>query len=163
MDLYQNPQAPFYNGGIPDIDGNAAINSTDLHQGYIHNQVLPALDTHVESVDLTNDIVPYAHDGELLENDVRLHSTNGGIRPAVSSLGHTGLPSAPSLLASSQNLVIQPAYPGDPGSTNPPPDPGDTSDGGAPAVNGMPPPVLMPINLYNLFMKLLSFHESTSD
>ncbi len=164
VDYYQNASAPFYNGGIPDINASGATNGTDLTLGISANQILPALDTHVESVDLTNDIVPYAHDGELLENDVRLHSSNGGLRPTVSSLGHTGLPSAPSLLASSQNIVVQPAYPGDPGSPNPPPDPGDGEEGsGEPADNGMPPPILTPINLYNLLMKLLSFHESTGN
>jgi type IV pilus assembly protein PilY1 len=163
VDYYKDPSRPFYNGGIPDINTDGSYNSTDLSAGFTANTILPALDTHVESVDLTNDIVPYEHDGSLEQNDVRLHSSNGGIKPAVSSLGHTGLPSSPSLLASSQNIVVQPAYPGDPGSTNPPPDPGEGEEGGAPANNGMPPPELTPINLYNLLMKLLSFHESTGD
>lgn len=169
VDIYSDEDKPFYNGGIPDLDGDFDYDSVDLTSGYNSGVIQPVLDAHIESVDLTNDVTPYSHDGLLLQNDIRLHSSNGGILPAISSIGHTGLSSQPSLLSSAGKILIQPAYPSDPESGNDGSqgDPGDTDDGDSGgdsgSTNGMPAPTLMPINLYNVVMKVLSFHESTSN
>lgn len=160
IDQYNDPDQAFYNGGIPDINGDTAFNSSDLSLGFSNNQILPVLDTHVESIDLT-EINPYEHDGELLENDLRLHASNGAFVASVSSIGHNGLPSSPTFLGSAAQLIVQPAYPADPPSS------GGGSGGGSGGTgigsgSQMPPPTNMPVNLYSLMMDVLSFVQPTN-
>lgn len=162
VDSVSNPKRSFYNGGIPDINGSGSINSSDLTAGITAGKILPVVDAQVQSVDLTDDVTPYEHDGVLASADVRLHATNGGIIPAVSSIGHTGLPSSPALLIGEQKILMQDAYPSDPstpggGSGGS----GDSDAGEVGSTNQMPPPKLAPINIYQLPVKLLSFHEVT--
>lgn len=164
VDYFLDSKNPFFAGGIPDINDNNQYTSADLSLGIANNYILPALDTHIESIDLSNDIEPYSHNGELSLNDVRLHSTNGGVLPAVSSVGHTGLPGQVSLLTSTGDLLVQPAYPSDPssGGNNGSGDPGDGEEGSQGSTGQMPPPSLFPIELYTQVLKMLSFHENTS-
>jgi type IV pilus assembly protein PilY1 len=109
VDYIRNPQDPFYNGGIPDLDGNSTINNNDLTVGYSSGKVQPVFDARVESVDLTNER-PYKHDGKLFQNDIWLHASNGGIMPAVASLGIRGVPGPPAILYQNGQIVVQSAY-----------------------------------------------------
>lgn len=160
VDFHQDPNAPFYNGGIADITGNGSVNSSDLTAGIAANLYEPVFDTAVTSVDLTDAVTPYDHDGELQSNDIRLHSSNGGILPALSAVGHTGLPGSPSVLLGAKKIVIPEAYPQDPGNpgsgSGGEDDPGDTG-----STDQMPPPKLLPMNIFNVPVSVLSFHEVT--
>src|SRR5262249_2144532 len=98
VDFKQNPDAPFFNGGITDYNGSGTINAADLTAAINQNAVEPVFDTAVTNVDLTDTITPYDHDGLLTIADLRLHATNGGFLPALSAVGHTGVPGSPSIL-----------------------------------------------------------------
>jgi type IV pilus assembly protein PilY1 len=163
VDYHLDSEQPFYNGGIADLNGNGQYNSSDLQSGFTGNAYQAVLDVAVENIDLTS-AVPYEHDGVLDIADVRLHASNGGIEPAVSNIGHTGLPSSPTVLFGAKKLLLQDAYPTDPTTT-----PG--SSGGSGGEDGgdvggtdqMPPPKLAPMNIYNLPIDVLSFHEYTGN
>lgn len=157
VDYHQNPAAPFFNGGIPDINGDTAYSQADLAEGVSKGELEPLFDTMVDSVDLTDDVTPYRHDGALTVGDVRLHSSNGGILPAVSGVGHTGLPGSPSVLLSAKRVIIPEAYPADPSANL-----GNGENGEIGSTDQMPPPKLFPFNIYNLPMSVISFHEVTS-
>jgi hypothetical protein len=160
VDFHQDPDEPFYNGGIPDLTGEGNYNTSDLSQGIAEKELEPVLDANVSAIDLTDDVTPYEHDGELTHADVRLHSTNGGIVPSVSSIGHTGLAGSPSVLVGAKKVVIQDAYPSDPSNPDGSGGGGDGSDDIG-ATDQMPPPKLVPMNIYNLPLKVLSYHEVT--
>ncbi len=165
VDRVSTPRRPFYNGGVPDVDGNGQFNSTDLTQGVSSGRLEPVFDAAVSTVDLSNDVTPYQHDGALTVDDVRLQSSNtGAILPSVCAVGHTGLPGSPSLLLGTRKIVVPEAYPSDPGPA------GSGSGNGGTGENGqigstdqMPPPKLVPMNMYNLPVRMLSFHEVTGD
>jgi type IV pilus assembly protein PilY1 len=166
VDYHKDPKRPFYNGGIPDIDSNSIYNQNDLTTAINNSIVLPGIDARVESIDLTK-TKPYTHDGVLRQNDVRLHSSNGGIMPAVSSLGDVGAPNPPVISQSFQKVIIQSAYPsgtqlgsagGGSGGTG-----GDAGSGGGSGSGVVPPPDMVPIAIYNLPMDILSFHELTGE
>lgn len=162
VDYSRDPKRPFYNGGLPDIDGNSSINSTDLTQGYNNGQLLPFLDAHVESVDLTK-TKPYTYDGLLKTNDVRLHTTNGGIVPSVSSLGNVGAPNPPVISQSIQRVIIQSAYPSGTTLGNAGGGSGGSGGGSSGGSTAVPPPDMVPISIYNLPIDILSFHEITGE
>jgi type IV pilus assembly protein PilY1 len=157
IDYSQNPDAPFFNGGIPDLTGDLLYNSADLTKGITGGELEPLFDTKVRTVDLLNDVTPYQHDGELTIDDIRLHTSNGGILPAVSAVGHTGLPGSPSVLLGAKRVIIPEAYPSDPTSNS-----GGGENGEVGSTDQMPPPKLLPFNIYNLPMSIISFHEVTS-
>ena len=106
---YTNPANPFYNGGIADINSDGNKNATDLSLAYTAGTIRGLLDTKVVSVDLTSNI-PYLTDGTIASDDIRLQTTGGAIMPAVSSLGANGIPGEPSVIYSSQQLVVQSAF-----------------------------------------------------
>ena len=157
IDYSQNPDAPFFNGGIPDLTGDLLYNSADLTKGITGGELEPLFDTKVRTVDLLNDVTPYQHDGELTIDDIRLHTSNGGILPAVSAVGHTGLPGSPSVLLGAKRVIIPEAYPSDPTTNS-----GGGENGEIGSTDQMPPPKLLPFNIYNLPMSIISFHEVTS-
>ncbi len=163
VDFSIDPDSPFYNGGIPDIDGNGSKSSSDLTSGFASAKLEGVLDAAVESIDLSDEITPYEHDGELTTEDVRLHTSNGGILPAVSAVGHTGLPSSPTVLLGSDKIVIQDAYPSDPAAGGSGSGSGGSSEGDLGDTDLMPPPKLAPMNIYNAPVEVLSFHEVNSD
>jgi len=158
IDYSKDADAPFFNGGIPDINSDTLYNQTDLNDGVSSDLLEPLFDTKMSSVDLTNDVTPYQHDGELTVDDVRLHTSNGGILPAVSGVGHTGLPGSPSILLSAKRVIIPEAYPSDPSANSG----GAGENGEIGSTDQMPPPKLLPFNIYNLPMSVISFHEVTS-
>ena len=171
IDYSQNAKKPFFNGGIPDLDGNGVVNSADVTQGYTSGVIQPALDVHIESIDLTK-INPYTTDGLLTPADLRLHPTNGGLIPAVSSFGNIGAPNPPVISQSFQRVIVQSAYPSGTtlGSENNGSGSGSgTGSGGTGGTGGsggsttVPPPNMVPINIYNLPIDVLSFHEITGD
>ncbi len=151
VDYNSNQDNPFYNGGIPNMDGDSDYDNADLTAAYNSGLIQPALDAKVQSIDLTL-TNPYIYDGLLLQNDIRLHATNGGIEPTVASLGNTGAPSGPAVLFGAGKIVIQPAYPVPP-----------TNGAGVTASSTVPPPTTIPINIYNQAPSILSFHESTGN
>ena len=164
VDYSANPKKPFYNGGIPDTDGNGTYDQVDLTNAVNDRRIIPAMDVKVTAVDLTK-VKPYSFDGKLTQADVRLHSSNGGIMPAVSSLGNVGAPNPPVVSQSFQKVIIQSAYPsgttlgteaGGNGGTGS----GGSSGGGTTTV---PPPDMVPISIYNLPIDVLSFHEVTGE
>ncbi|MFM1847867.1 MAG: hypothetical protein RL417_1341 [Pseudomonadota bacterium] len=157
IDYSQDAAAPFFNGGIPDLNGDTTVTQADLNQGISAGELEPLFDTKVTSVDLTDDVTPYRHDGDLTVDDVRLQSSGGGILPAVSSVGHTGLPGSPSILLSAKRVIIPEAYPSDPSN-----DSSGGENGQVGSTGQMPPPKLLPFNIYNLPMSIISFHEVTS-
>lgn len=163
VDYSVDADNPFYNGGIPDIDGNSAKNQSDLTSGFASGELEGVLDAAVESIDLSDEITPYEHDGALTTEDVRLHSTNGGILPAVSAVGHTGLPSSPTVLLGSDKVVIQDAYPSDPPASGSGAGSGGSNEGDLGDTDLMPPPKLAPMNIYNAPVEVLSFHEVNAD
>ncbi|MCB9029422.1 MAG: hypothetical protein H6619_00065 [Deltaproteobacteria bacterium] len=140
--------APFYNGGIFDADGDLDYDDDDLSLVY-GKQLQAALDAHVESYD-DQQVNPYIHDGLLKQNDIRLHQSNGGVLPSVSSIGNTGAPSSPAILHSTGQIIVQPAYPIPP-----------SSQGGQTQSSDVPPPNTSEINIYSLPLSKLSFHETT--
>lgn len=109
VDYFLDEKDPFYNGGIPDINEDASYDEIDLELGYDAGTILPALDTYVNSIE-ADDLRPYNHDGTLTIEDVFLHASNGGVKPAVSSLGATGVPGPPAILYQAGQIVIQAAY-----------------------------------------------------
>lgn len=158
VDYSRDANVPFFNGGIPDLNKDNQYTSVDLTTGIDTGVLEPAFDTYVTSVDLADAITPYRRDGELAPNDVRLHSSNGGILPAVTGVGHTGLAGSPSVLLGAKRIIIPEAYPSDPEL-----DPEGGSDNGEVGPTAqMPPPEVLPFNLYNLPMSMISFHEVTS-
>jgi type IV pilus assembly protein PilY1 len=166
VDYRKDPRKPFYNGGIPDMDGNSVYNQTDLDNAINGKYITPAIDARVETIDLSK-TKPYTHNNILQSNDIRLHSSNGGILPAVSSMGNVGAPNPPVISQSFQKVIIQSAYPsgtelgnaaGGGGGTG-----GDGGDGGDGGSGSVPPPDMVPISIYNLPMDILSFHESTGE
>ena len=149
VDLHSNEEDPFYNGGIPDMDGDNDYDAQDLTMAYDSGVIQPLLDAHVESIDMlqTN---PYIMDGNLLKNDIRLHASNGGIEACVAALGNTGAPSSPTILFNGSKIIIQPAYPIPP-----------AVGAGITQSSTVPPPEALPVNIYNVPPNVLSFHEST--
>ncbi|MEZ4753622.1 MAG: PilC/PilY family type IV pilus protein, partial [Bdellovibrionota bacterium] len=109
VDSFADPNASFYNGGVPDINEDGSRNSTDLDAGFASGSLGAVLDARVESVDLTSR-TPYVHDGELQKNDILLDSSNGSAKPVVSSLGVNGVPGPPAVLFQDGQIVIQSAY-----------------------------------------------------
>ena len=162
VDFRQDPDKPFFNGGIADYNGSGTINGTDLTSGYNANSIEPVFDTAVTNVDFDDAVTPYDHDGLLNKSDLRLHGANGGLLPSLSAVGHTGLPGSPSILLGAKKVVIPEAYPQDPGSAGSgsggEDDPGDTG-----STDQMPPPKLFPMNIYNIPLSVLSFHEVTGN
>jgi type IV pilus assembly protein PilY1 len=149
VDYLVNGKDPLYNGGIPKMDQDTDIDADDLLLAYNSGKVQPLLDSHIESINMSLPN-PYIMDGNLLMNDMRLHSSNGGFTSSVSSLGNQGAPSSPSILFKDGQLVIQPAYPVPPA----------VGSGNTPSAS-VPPPTTIKINIYNLMPDVLSFHEIT--
>lgn len=151
---------PFYNGGVPDINLDGLVNAADVTTGVSSGSIEPALDVKVETVNLTA-TKPYTHSNTLTSTDIRLHASNGGILPSVSSLGNRGAPVTPSILRGAHKIVVQPAY-------VEPPVVGNPADGSVASPNtvvpsaDIAPPDLLPINIYNLPVRVLSFHEVTT-
>ncbi len=109
VDLYVNAKNPFYNGGIPDVDSNSAYNAADLTAAYNAGTIQPVFDTEVTEIDLDS-YTPYKHNHILDKDDINLHATNGGVQPAVSSVGSRGLPGPVAVLFQDSKLVVQTAY-----------------------------------------------------
>ena len=168
VDYNYNPKKPFFNGGIPDMDGNNIYDNTDLTLAINGRSIIPAMDVKVQSIDLTQ-VKPYTFDGRLTQADVRLHASNGGIMPAVSSLGNVGAPNPPVISQSFQKVIIQSAYPSGTTLGNEAGGTGGTGSGGAggsgngTGTGNVPPPDMVPISIYNLPIDLLSFHEVTGE
>jgi hypothetical protein len=166
VDYNFNPKKPFYNGGIPDTDADGDYDTTDLTNAINNRSIIPALDVKVQSIDLTK-VRPYTFDGRLTQADVRLHSSNGGILPAVSSLGNVGAPNPPVISQSFQKVIIQSAYPSGTTLGNSAGGEGGTGSGGTGGTGGgtgnVPPPDMVPITIYNLPIDILSFHEVTNE
>lgn len=158
VDYSRDADAPFYNGGVPDLNKDTQYNADDLTIGVESGLLEPLFDTAVSSIDLSDDVTPYRHDGQLTVDDIRLQTNGGGFMPAISAVGHTGLPGSPSILQSAKRVIIPEAYPSDPNTDE------DSSgeNGQIGETDQMPPPKLLPFNLYNLPMSVISFHEVTS-
>ena len=109
VDIFTDSNDPFFNGGIPDVNGDESYNSSDLTAGMNAGSVQPVFDAHVESIDLTS-VKPYTHDGNLETDDVWLDTSTGGVLPSVSSLGARGIPGPPAILFQENKIVIQSAY-----------------------------------------------------
>jgi len=152
------PGHPFYNGGIPDVNNDGSIDSDDLTTAVSSSLLEAVLDSHVESVS-TDETTPYVLSGTLAQNDIRL-ATTGAILPSVSSLGNLGAPLSPAVLYSAQKIIIQPAYPVPPETGSP-----GIDGSGIPQVpdSQIDPPVMLPINTYNLPIEVLTFKEVSQD
>jgi type IV pilus assembly protein PilY1 len=148
-DYLTNGKEPTYNGGIPDADADGDIDQADLQAVYNSGKIMPLFDARVESINMSLPN-PYVMNGSLEANDLRLHQSNGGFISSVTSLGNTGAPSAPSVLFSDGQIVIQPAYPVPP-----------TVGAGVTPSASVPPPTTIKINIYNIVPNILSFHEIT--
>lgn len=165
---FTQPDKPFYNGGLADYDQNGTYNSADAVTGVRNGTIEALFDAKVKSVNLSEAVTPYRHDGELKDEDIRV-SSNGGILPSVAAIGHTGLAGSPHILLGAKQIVVQDAYPADPetpensGSpgTTPSSEEGGDSGGDIGSTDRMPPPKLAPFNIYNLPIDVLSFHQVT--
>lgn len=160
-DYVSTPDKPFYNGGIPDANGDGNYTAADVTAGIAAGNITAAIDVKVESISL-GQTKPYTHSNTLNANDIRLAASGGGILPALASLGDQGAPVAPSILRGAQKVIVQPAYPVPPTVGNP--TDGTTGGGGTDLPSeSLPPPENLPISIYNLPLDILSFHESTSN
>jgi Tfp pilus tip-associated adhesin PilY1 len=166
VDYSADSKKPFYNGGIMDTDGDLDLDAMDLTHAINSRTLIPAMDVKVQSIDMTK-TKPYSFDGKLTQDDVRLHASNGGILPAVSSLGNVGAPNPPVISQTFQKIIIQSAYPSGTSLGNAAGGEGGTGSGGSDTGSGtggtVPPPDMVPISIYNLPIDILSFHEVTGE
>lgn len=165
---YTDSKSPFYNGGVYDVNEDGSINEADLTFGMSKGIFAPALDVKVKLPLRLKEIKPYHHDEKLKEEDVWLY--NGVVRPAVVSLGNSGLPGSVGILQNNGQIVVQTSFAeapqvgkigqdapknGNTGGT------GGTGDGGSGSTSGVtaPPPDTSPVQSFNSGAELLSFHE----
>lgn len=167
VDYFLDGSQPFFNGGIHDLDGDNDIDEDDLILGVQNGNIQPVVDAYVNSYDADDAITPYEHDGELTIDDIRLDLSTGAIIASVSSLGQQGAPVSPGALLGAQRIVIQSAYPEQPrtgtGGDGDGSGDGDGEDGDSESSEDVPPPDLIPINTYNIPVKMLSFKEVSAE
>lgn len=165
VDYHLDSDRPFFNGGIHDLEDDGDLDFQDLTLGVSTGALQPVVDAHVYSI-ISNATNPYLHDGKLTIEDVRLDPNTGGIIPSVSSLGQQGAPVSPGALLGAQRIIIQSAYPVDPNTGNGEGDSGNEGDDGnegSEDSENVPPPDLIPINTYNIPIKMLSFKEVSAE
>lgn len=165
---YTNSKSPFYNGGVYDVNQDGSVNQSDLTFGMSKGIFAPALDVKVKLPLQLKEIKPYRHDDKLKEEDVWLY--NGIVRPAVVSLGNSGLPGGVGVLQNNGQIVVQTSFAEAPqvgkigqdapknsgtGGVGGPGDPGSGNNSGVTA----PPPDTSPVQSFSSGAELLSFHE----
>jgi hypothetical protein len=160
LDLFTNNRAS-YNYGIPDINGDLNRETADLDLGFQEGRLEGVIDAQVTSYDPTRE-VSYTHDGRLTQDDVRVDRGSSGIIAAVSSLGHRGKTSRPTVISKSgQVLVSTTGGLSKPEIGKPIIDTTSNQPENSPPVVKKEPgkPNSLPINIYNVPLKVETFYE----